>query len=432
MTLPSVSHPKLWLAVLREIDQAGGSIQPKVLYPRLLPYFPEITNEDLQLKLQTGGSKWTNRVQWVRQRMVESGLLAKTPGQWTITPAGQRWLKANWKGASFDYAGTAKPALATSQIPKTKAPAQTTAPTPLQQTVPGQIQPLKALNPLEDLCQQLLVAQRQSVAPQNYEKALREAFAMLGFESEHIGGSGETDIYLRASMGSLSYSVVIDAKSTHSGKVPDAQINWPVRDSHRQSKRADFAAVVGESFSGGQLQKFAAQYDVTLIKTETLCELLRLHAITPFSLIELRDVFKSAGTSEDGLKSLAERHNQHVRLWQLVSDIVDVFDELERKAAGGFSAKVDQLQLVLTTRALMGNVAAAQIPTQDEATSTVALLSNPAVGILAEVPGSGGAFQLVMRGRTARKRLAALSRAFENSARVTQPLPHGISLGSSS
>src|SRR5262249_38250341 len=40
MPLPSQNDSKLWLALLHEIDQAGGEARPADLYPRLRAYFP--------------------------------------------------------------------------------------------------------------------------------------------------------------------------------------------------------------------------------------------------------------------------------------------------------------------------------------------------------------------------------------------------------
>ena len=52
MALPSQHDNKLWLAILFEIEEAGGKIKPSDLYPRIQKYFPQITASDLALTNQ--------------------------------------------------------------------------------------------------------------------------------------------------------------------------------------------------------------------------------------------------------------------------------------------------------------------------------------------------------------------------------------------
>lgn len=59
----------------------------------------DLTDEDRSLN-PSGGVRWMNRTQWVRQRLVDDGLLAKDSprGIWTITEAGRRRLEELTKG----------------------------------------------------------------------------------------------------------------------------------------------------------------------------------------------------------------------------------------------------------------------------------------------------------------------------------------------
>ena len=59
------------LEVLARLD--GGQGRPRDIYPLLQQRFPELTQQDLEERLQSGTPKWTNRVQWVRQALVSTG-----------------------------------------------------------------------------------------------------------------------------------------------------------------------------------------------------------------------------------------------------------------------------------------------------------------------------------------------------------------------
>lgn len=263
---------------------------------------------------------------------------------------------------------------------------------------------------VEQLVLRLTEDQRKSNVPQQFERTIAEAFSFLGFEAQHIGGSGDTDILIKAPLGARSYAVVVDAKSTHNGRVLDSQINWPVIESHRQGRDATHAAVVGEDFSGGQLRKFADQYKVTLLTTGTLCEVLRLHDKTPLNLIELKSLFDVMGLDDFGIQSLRERCEQHRRHWQLLAKVIDTISIFDARRLGGFAPKVEQLHLALETQVVTAGQPYSSAPTEHDVQDAVTFLASRAAGILGEVSGSEGKYQLVVSPETARKRVLALAR----------------------
>jgi restriction system protein len=63
------------LPLLETIEKLGGSAKPQAIYPVVATYFPGLTEEDLEQRLESYPStrKWWNLVQWVRQKLVESG-----------------------------------------------------------------------------------------------------------------------------------------------------------------------------------------------------------------------------------------------------------------------------------------------------------------------------------------------------------------------
>ena len=53
-----------------------------------------------------------------------------------------------------------------------------------------------------------------------------------------------------------------DAKASTAGRINDAQITWPAINAHRTNAAADYAAIVGERFAGGNLNKYASDISV--------------------------------------------------------------------------------------------------------------------------------------------------------------------------
>ena len=66
------------------------------------PFLPESPLQDLEEQLKSGGQKWSNRVQWVRQALLTKGEMASPEcGVWAITEKGRARV-----GASSNSHGT--------------------------------------------------------------------------------------------------------------------------------------------------------------------------------------------------------------------------------------------------------------------------------------------------------------------------------------
>ena len=77
--------------LLEVLIALGGQGKPKEIYPLVTKKFPEIRDEDLAETLPSGGNRWTNRVQWVRQRLIAKGeIYSPTRGIWAITDKGRK------------------------------------------------------------------------------------------------------------------------------------------------------------------------------------------------------------------------------------------------------------------------------------------------------------------------------------------------------
>ena len=93
--MPLPSEKEIELPLLREIEAVGGEAKPQTIYSKVTSHFPQITKEDLEETISGGINKWTNRIQWVRQRLVLRGELERYPrGIWRITVKGRERLRA--------------------------------------------------------------------------------------------------------------------------------------------------------------------------------------------------------------------------------------------------------------------------------------------------------------------------------------------------
>jgi len=166
-------------------------------------------------------------------------------------------------------------------------------------------------------------------SPTDFEETLKDAFVFLGFEAELIGGSGDTDVLLNANIGQESFKVNVDGKTSKSGKIIDRQIDWISLRDHRKKNSADFIVVVGPSFSVGNLEERANEYDVSLLKTEDLIKLIEAHSKFPFTLTELKDLFTGGGDRSSQLEDLITQNLSRRNLLEQFKIIIEEIQSLQ-------------------------------------------------------------------------------------------------------
>jgi hypothetical protein len=159
-----------------------------------------------------------------------------------------------------------------------------------------------------------------------FERATAAAFKLLGFQVECIGGSGNPDIIATAVMGTQSYRVLIEAKSRANGTVTQNDVNFFAVKEHKQKAAADYAVVLANEFAGGNLEKWAKDENVRLLRVEELQQVLLAHAESVIPLDRLRDFFVGCGkTKEDVVSSLqaeSETSSQRFELCRLIYDAI--------------------------------------------------------------------------------------------------------------
>ncbi|WP_420611250.1 hypothetical protein [Candidatus Poriferisodalis sp.] len=150
---------------------------------------------------------------------------------------------------------------------------------------------------------------------QEFEVAVRDAFAFLGFGAERLSGPGQTDVLLTGvrppeaqrpdDSTSWRYLVAVDAKAATNGRLADLQVTWPALALHRKQHSAAFSVLVGPS-PRSRLLQFAVDASVTVLSAEQLALLCRNHAEVPLPVADYLWLFvDSEGDPRGGAVDLS-------------------------------------------------------------------------------------------------------------------------------
>ncbi|WP_181871133.1 restriction endonuclease [Sphaerisporangium album] len=231
----------------------------------------------------------------------------------------------------------------------------------------------------------------------DFEEAVAQAFAFLGFQAEHLGGSGRTDVLGIAQLATKDrYRIIVDAKSSGSGQVAESDVKFDALRDHKRKHKADHVVVVGPDFAP-RLKNWAAENEVILLRIEDLATLLDQHSRNPMPLTELRDAFSRIDTFSD---DLAERYQALERRSLLMRRIIDLaFQEAvdEDPVDDGYISVeniIYALRKEFTPR-----------PSRQEVDELIAFLSSP---VVAALESTKGRHKLIDSPRNLALRLAGL------------------------
>lgn len=101
--MPFPKQKEIEIPLLKVLDALGGEARPRELYPKVAEFFPGLTEEEQEQRLDSspGTRKWSNLVQWVRQRLVYAGEIdGSTRGVWKLTDTGRARLRHLSVGSS--------------------------------------------------------------------------------------------------------------------------------------------------------------------------------------------------------------------------------------------------------------------------------------------------------------------------------------------
>ncbi len=156
------------------------------------------------------------------------------------------------------------------------------------------------LSESESLRSNLISTSVKSDEPGLFEEAIACSFRSFGFESEHVGGPGNTDVLI-----SSPYRVIIEAKTTTRDSI--GKIYFTRLKQHKEKNRADFIVVICNDFAPS-VGRDAEIEQSLLIRTELLCRLLDLNEQYPLSPFDLESLFEITGLlKEEHLRDLAAR-----------------------------------------------------------------------------------------------------------------------------
>ena len=384
MTLPKRReiHPEL----LRALLELGGEAQMRDVIPVVTEAFPQITNEDLGLLRKRGDSLWKNRVQWARLDLAYAGKIASpAKGIWALTDAG----RAEAEALEAAVLGVAEPPAADYEgDPHDESDEEE------EQATSEQAMPEIAILPTdaERIAAELSDAAIDSKAPARLETAVADGLRFLGFEAEQLGGAGRTDVFAVAELGVDRYTVVLDAKSTASGKVNDHQIDWDSIVDHREQERADYSCIVGPGFAAGNLRERAGRHATRLLATGQLAQIVRTHAASPLSLKDLERLFDATVETTTALRDLETASSERARRRRLPLKLLRIIDSFNRTKPTAVLAKPEPLWGIL----LHTDDADGKGATLEEVESALALLET--LGVLRRSNGEGYVSQTSLNG----------------------------------
>ncbi len=94
--MPFPKQAEIEVPLLEALVELGGEARPRDIYPLVAKRFPQLTQEEQEERLENYPStrKWSNLLQWIRQRLVDLGQIdGSQRGIWKITTAGRARLQ---------------------------------------------------------------------------------------------------------------------------------------------------------------------------------------------------------------------------------------------------------------------------------------------------------------------------------------------------
>lgn len=200
--------------LLEVIAELGGKAKPREVYPLVAKRFPELTAEEQEQRLENYPStrKWSNLVQWVRQRLVDSGEIdGSERGVWQLTDAGRARLSVKKQIVSnSDAAVSHAPSVSLRDL----------------------------LNTNIDEVKGRLLDELKNLTPRGFEHFCREFLAHLGYRSVEVtrrSQDGGIDGFGDFRQGAISIRSAFQAK-----KWTDNSVGRPEVDKFRGAIQGDF------------------------------------------------------------------------------------------------------------------------------------------------------------------------------------------------
>lgn len=215
--MPFPKQGDIEIPLLKVLAESGGSAKPRDIYPKVAAYFPELSVEEQEQRLESSAStrKWWNLVQWVRQRLVESHEIdGSTRGVWTLTDAGRARLSPPRGQAGI----TPALSVATEQV--------------------ADLTLRDLANRSRDQAKSRLLTELKSLTPTGFEHFCMELLQQLGFSNVAVtrrSGDGGIDGFGDFRQGAVSIRSAFQAK-----RWADAPVGRPEIDKLRGAIQGDY------------------------------------------------------------------------------------------------------------------------------------------------------------------------------------------------
>ncbi|MGI5500842.1 restriction endonuclease [Lentzea sp. CA-135723] len=192
----------------------------------------------------------------------------------------------------FRYRITANGRALVDELPL-EIPRQTAPDSSAEPAEPGSGDELPTRSVLAELVTELRRCANVSDASTQFEQSVAKAFEYLGFDAQHLGGKGQTDVLLTVDLSASDrYRAIVDTKASASGVIGDNAVAFDAIKDHLKKHTAQYAAIVGPEFAP-RVKDWASNHRITLITVDELVSLLELHRTAPLTLPQLRVLFEN-------------------------------------------------------------------------------------------------------------------------------------------
>ena len=192
------------IPLLKCLEELGGKGKPKEIYSRIGKFFPNLTEADRAETVSSGGNKWTNRVQWARQALVNRDEMTSPEyGVWQITNKGR-------KGLEMETATGGAPTLAAGDASAARRGLPVGEPSGLSLNL--EVVADKYLSAFTEKVQQRL---QHDLSPEEFEQFAGKLLTAYGFGDIEVtgrSGDGGIDGHGKLKVGLASMNVAFQCK----------------------------------------------------------------------------------------------------------------------------------------------------------------------------------------------------------------------------